>query len=261
MANLVVLECHLWLNSKEIKDTKKAGYLNSQAHHIGLFGSAVVHGYDPFPPWEWRECAYWDILTNGLFWPSQSTSFVQQIPAPQSIGMPGAQDQHDQKIIVSQPVNIFTRHSSRFISENSAAYCAIQCQDLTPTHRLQGPMAAPPSAELLGLLHMRPLQYWLKAYSPCLPSEMPQSQGDPCLRQSPGPLESSPSVPDWDRSGAGDQEESNWHIMAVFLALKALLLVLRGLHILVCLDNMMVVAHINHQKGKWKKVTPLLQAG
>lgn len=45
--------------------------------------------------------------------------------------------------------------------------------------------------------------------APHLASGTPQSQGDPQLQQGLGPLESSPSVPVRDRSGAGLQKESS----------------------------------------------------
>lgn len=41
MANLVVLELHLWLNLTEIKDTDKTVFLDSPVSPTGLFGSAV----------------------------------------------------------------------------------------------------------------------------------------------------------------------------------------------------------------------------
>lgn len=41
MANLVVLECHLWLNLTEIKEADKAPFLDSLVSLAGLFGPAI----------------------------------------------------------------------------------------------------------------------------------------------------------------------------------------------------------------------------
>lgn len=41
MASFVVLECHLWLNLMEIKDTDKAAFLDSPVSPTSLFGPAV----------------------------------------------------------------------------------------------------------------------------------------------------------------------------------------------------------------------------
>lgn len=93
-----------------------------------------------------------------------------------------------------------------------------------------------------------------------------------------GPLESLSSVPDRNRFEAGLQEEGShgrhlqhrlgssvhgqtsdrrileqhWHInclemMTVLLALRAFPPDLKGYHVLLCSDNMIVVAYVNHQ--------------
>ncbi len=41
MANLVVLECHLWLNLTEIRDADRVTFLNSPISPKELFGPAV----------------------------------------------------------------------------------------------------------------------------------------------------------------------------------------------------------------------------
>lgn len=41
MANLVVLECQLWLNLTEIKEADKAPFLDSLVSLAGLFGPAI----------------------------------------------------------------------------------------------------------------------------------------------------------------------------------------------------------------------------
>ncbi|MGL5405379.1 MAG: hypothetical protein ACRDAX_01090, partial [Propionibacteriaceae bacterium] len=42
MANLTVLERHLWLNLTEMKETDKASFLDAPISSSGLFGPAVV---------------------------------------------------------------------------------------------------------------------------------------------------------------------------------------------------------------------------
>ncbi|KAI2652009.1 GBF-interacting protein 1-like [Labeo rohita] len=119
------------------------------------------------------------------------------------------------------------------------------------------------------------------AQSPCtIPRLAPgtfSSQGNPSLHQNYGPLEN--LLPVYIRHpfsrmvitntynsvwgalckgrlafGSWSNLEQNLHIkylkmMPVFLALKTFLLALKGHHVLVCLDNMMVVAFINRQGG------------
>ncbi|XP_051740767.1 uncharacterized protein LOC127507586 [Ctenopharyngodon idella] len=149
--------------------------------------------------------------------------------------------------------------------------------------RLLGLMAAASSVIPFGLLHMRPLQWWLrtKGFSP---------RGNPfrmikvtrrCLRAlvmwkkpwflSQGPVLGAPcrrvmlttdaSLTGWGaimsgRSAQGlwEDHHRSWHInrlemMAVFRALKYFLPDLWGHHVLVRTDNMSVVSYINHQGG------------
>ncbi|XP_048037449.1 uncharacterized protein LOC125262674 [Megalobrama amblycephala] len=149
--------------------------------------------------------------------------------------------------------------------------------------KLLGLMAAASNVIPFGLLHMRPLQWWLRTrgFSP---------RGNPfrmikvskrCLRSltmwkdprflSQGPVLGAPtrrvmlttdaSLTGWGaimsgRSAQGlwEDHQLSWHInrlemMAVFLALKHFLPDLRGYHVLVRTDNTAVVAYINHQGG------------
>ncbi|XP_067241145.1 uncharacterized protein [Chanodichthys erythropterus] len=149
--------------------------------------------------------------------------------------------------------------------------------------KLLGLMAAASNIIPFGLLHMRPLQWWLRTrgFSP---------RGNPirmikvtrrCLRAltmwkdpwflSQGPvlgtsgcrtmLTTDASLTGWGaimngRSAQGLWEDHHlsWHInrlemMAVFLALKHFLPDLRDYHVLVRTDNMSVVSYINHQGG------------
>ncbi|XP_067245130.1 uncharacterized protein, partial [Chanodichthys erythropterus] len=149
--------------------------------------------------------------------------------------------------------------------------------------KLLGLMADASNVIPFGLLHMRPLQWWLRTrgFSP---------RGNPfrmikvskrCLRSltmwkdprflSQGPvlgattrrvmLTTDASLTGWGaimsgRSAQGlwEDHQLSWHInrlemMAVFLALKHFLPDLRGFHVLVRTDNTAVVAYINHQGG------------
>ncbi len=147
--------------------------------------------------------------------------------------------------------------------------------------RLLGLMAAASNVIPVGLLHMRPLQWWLRTKGFSL-------RGNPfrmikvtrrCLRAlvmwkkpwflSQGPmlgascrrktLTTDASLTGWGailegRSGQGlwKDHHLSWHInhlemLAVFLALKNFLADLRGHHVLVRSDNTSVVSYINHQ--------------
>ncbi|XP_073720453.1 uncharacterized protein [Misgurnus anguillicaudatus] len=149
--------------------------------------------------------------------------------------------------------------------------------------RLLGLMAAASNVIPLGLLHMRPLQWWLKTkgFSP---------RGNPfrlikvtrrCLRAldlwkrpwflSQGlmlgaqyrrvTLTTDASLTGWGATmgshlahGLWGARQLSWHInclemMAVFYALRCFIPHLRGHHVLVRTDNTSVVAYINHQGG------------
>ncbi len=149
--------------------------------------------------------------------------------------------------------------------------------------RLLGLMAAASNVIPVGLLHMRPLQWWLrtKGFSPrgnpfrmikvtrrCLRALVMWKQpwflsqgpmlGASCRRKT---LTTDASLTGWGailegRSGQGlwRDHHLSWHInrlemLAVFLALKNFLADLRGHHVLVRSDNKSVVSYINHQGG------------
>ncbi|XDV30682.1 hypothetical protein PO909_033538 [Leuciscus waleckii] len=144
--------------------------------------------------------------------------------------------------------------------------------------RMLGLMASASSALPLGMLQMRPLQYWLKPQVP--PQFMalkPSSyQGGPQLHQSPGSLESGVSLgivsrrmvvttdasnTAWGALCEGKPASGSWtstegwlHIncqemLAVLLAFKTFLPHLAGHHVLVRMDNTTVVSYINRQNG------------
>jgi hypothetical protein len=158
-------------------------------------------------------------------------------------------------------------------------------QAVTVKHfqRVLGLMAAASSVIPSGLLHMRALQWWLRAkgFSP---------RGNPfrlirvtrrCLRSlsiwkkpwflSQGPrlgaschrisISTDASLTGWGAvmdgrftGGLWQDQHSSWHInclemLAVFRALRSFLPDLHGRHVLVRSDNMSVVSYLNHQGG------------
>ncbi len=149
--------------------------------------------------------------------------------------------------------------------------------------KLLGLMAAASNVITFGLLHMRPLQWWLRTtgFSPrgnpfciikvtrqCLqaldmwkkPWFLSQGTvlGAPCRRVM---LTTDVSLTGWGevisgRSAQGLWEGSHlmWHInclkmLAVFQALKHFFPDLKGHHVLVCTNNTSVVSYINRQGG------------
>ncbi len=149
--------------------------------------------------------------------------------------------------------------------------------------RLLGLMAAASNVIPIGLLYMRPLQWWLKTkgFSPrgnplrmikvtrrCLraldmwrqPWFLSQGPvlGAPCRRVT---LATDASLTGWGAVMSGHPARGlwrghhlAWHInrlemLAVFQALKYFLPDLRGHHVLVRTDNTAVVSYINHQGG------------
>ncbi len=150
--------------------------------------------------------------------------------------------------------------------------------------RLPGLMAAATFAIPLGLLHMRPFQCWLKAHVPSHAWHLgwlPIRVDHRCVRAVAPWMTSrlfqagvrlgltsrrKVVTTDASNSGWGALLECNpafgsWSVperhllinclemLVVFLALKAFLLALKGHHVLVWSDSMMVVAYINRQGG------------
>ncbi len=146
--------------------------------------------------------------------------------------------------------------------------------------RLLGLMAAASNVIPFGLLHMRPLQWWLrtKGFSPrgnpfrmikvmrqCLRALVMWKKlwflsqgsmlGASCRRKM---LMTDASLTGWGailegRSSQGlwKDHHLSWHIirLEMFLALKNFLTDLRGHHVFVRSDNTSVVSYINHQGG------------
>ncbi len=144
-------------------------------------------------------------------------------------------------------------------------------------------MAAASPLLALGLLHMRPFLWWMKELRlhPTVPATRLIRVSRSCCRpllmwRDPVFLRSGvrmgaihrrhmittdASMTGWGAvfegrpaSGEWKEEFLSWHInclelRAVFLALKYFLPVLGGYHIIVRMDNMAVVSHINHQGG------------
>lgn len=151
------------------------------------------------------------------------------------------------------------------------------------SRRLLGLMAAASNVNTIGLLYMRPLQWWLKTKGFSLrgnPLRMLKvtrrclraldmwrkpwflSQGPvlgaPCRR---GMLATDASLTGWGAVMSGHPARGlwsgrhlTWHInclemLAVLCALRYFLTDLRGHHVLVRTDNTAVVSYINHQGG------------
>lgn len=124
-------------------------------------------------------------------------------------------------------------------------------------HKMFGLMSAISSVIPLGLLHMQPLQYWLKElHQSCGPLEVssPVSIVRPIgidLRKEGGQIRSLQllvgelCIKEDRRSDPGQ----TWSNIFTSPALKTFLPALRGL-LLVILDNMMAVAFINQQGGQ-----------
>ncbi|GAA6064854.1 uncharacterized protein LOC113526632, partial [Tachysurus ichikawai] len=149
--------------------------------------------------------------------------------------------------------------------------------------RLLGLMAVASSIILLGLLHMRPLQWWLRGRGFSLRGNPYRSirvsrralraldvwkdrtflsqgpvLGAPCRRMT---LTTDASLTGWGAVMSGHSAQGLWsgprllwHInclemMAVFLGLKHFLPDLGDRHVLVRTDNTAVVSYINHQGG------------
>ncbi len=163
----------------------------------------------------------------------------------------------------------------------------IQEQDAAPLKRFQrllGHMAAAAAVTPLGLLHMRPLQYWLHGRVPrwAWQSGTLRVQVTPACRQTFTPwsdlsflragvsleqvsrhavVYTDASAKGWGAtfnghavSGVWTGPQLHWHInclelLAVHLALNRLKRRLRGEHVLVRTDNTATVAYINRQGG------------
>ncbi len=150
--------------------------------------------------------------------------------------------------------------------------------------RMLGLMATASSVIPLGLLHMRPLQYWLKAcvqshawrlgrthvkvthrclkaVAPWTTSRLFQSGVELGTTSRRKVVTTDASSSGWGALHEGNPAYGSWttherrlyinclEMMAVCLALKTFLPALRGHHVLVRSDNTTVVAYINHQGG------------
>ncbi len=220
---------------------------------------------------------------------------ISQIPPPQPFRMPGTQGQLCQERTIPQPNNIVPGSSFR-LSPNVGSSHARTCtghseargllqsasRPLKMFQKMLGLMASASPVLQLGLLHMRPLQYWLKPWVPshayrhgCLcikvdqacmaalaPWKDPQwmergiALGMVCRRKV---VSTDVSNTGWGALCDGKptfspwlKEESRLHInclemLAVCRALHTFLPDLRGHHVLVHSDSMTVVSYINRQ--------------
>ncbi|XP_016150619.1 uncharacterized protein [Sinocyclocheilus grahami] len=118
--------------------------------------------------------------------------------------------------------------------------------------RLLGLMAAASPVVQLGLLHMRPFQWWTK-------SQNISQHSHPLRRITTVTMDA--SLTGWGAvhqrrpvGGVWTEVHRGWHInrlemLAVLLALKQFLPQLRGYHVLVRTDNTAVVSYLNRQEG------------
>lgn len=140
-----------------------------------------------------------------------------QVPAPQPFRMSGVQDQTGQEFAVSQPTNFFSDADlafARVLSENSEARGIIQSWTFSSPQNV--PKTAGPHGSSLLRRSSRSASYvaisiLAKSLRPslCMMNWMPQSQGDPQLRQHPGSLEITPSVPVGCGSGLSLQNKGS----------------------------------------------------
>ncbi len=118
---------------------------------------------------------------------------ISQIRAPQPLRVPRTLGQFCQDCTVPQPTNFVPGNSYRLNVSHQNLHWPFSSsrlhsngvpQPLKAFQRMLGLMASASSVLHLGLLHMQPLQYWLK---PRVPSQTPPCQGEPGLRCSSGP--------------------------------------------------------------------------
>ncbi|KAL0200123.1 hypothetical protein M9458_003310, partial [Cirrhinus mrigala] len=130
--------------------------------------------------------------------------------------------------------------------------------------RLLGHIAATAAFAPLGLLHMRPLQCWLYDriqrwawhrgfFRPCIPTGRHMVVNTDASKTGWGAVCDGQAASD---SWTGPRLQ--WHInclelLAVLLALRRLLPVLRDKHVLVRTDNIPKVVYINRQGGLWSR--------
>ncbi len=97
---------------------------------------------------------------------------IAQDPSPQPLRLPGAQGQLCQYNTVTQPTNVVPGHSYRLSADDSNGLSGTSHDKEGTTHPLKafqkmlGLKAAASPVLQLGLLHMRPIQFWLKQRVP-----------------------------------------------------------------------------------------------
>ncbi len=138
MASLVVLERHLWLNLMEMKVTDKVPFFNSPVSPTGLFGPAVEGFAERFTASLKSSQAMRHFLPK-----CSSSAAASSLP----------------KMAPTQQPAKASSAVHRFIQTLSPL-------PLKAFQRMLGLMASVSSVLQLGLLYMRPLQYWLKPRVP-----------------------------------------------------------------------------------------------
>ncbi len=125
------------------------------------------------------ESAYSTTSTTGSFWPSRRWFNIAQDPPPQPLTLPGAQGQLCQEHTITQPMSFVPGHSYRLSADDSNCLSGVNRDNSAPRGLLQGRyrqsaksfpelglMVAASLVLQLGLLHMRPIQFWLKQRGP-----------------------------------------------------------------------------------------------
>ncbi len=257
-----------------------------------------VHGCSIFPPQNERDAH--SKLFGRLFDFSLVPEHANQPHrlAAHSLGVPRAMCQHAEEDSRPESVHIISGSVLKLRGDESlplagtrgghfvfpAPFQVRQLCSFEGFQRLLGLMASASAVCHLGLLHMRPLELWLKSRVPwtawtserlsiavnrgCIKALMPWRNPDLFSRGVPLGSVASRMVVTTDASTHGwgavcegmpasalwSEPQTRWHINrleleAVFLALKEFWTQLEQQHVLILTDNTSVVSYINHQGG------------
>ncbi|KAI2647602.1 ORF V: Enzymatic polyprotein [Labeo rohita] len=320
MGNLVVLDRHLWLTLTELKDSEKTALLDAPVDPSGLFGAAVETFTERFAEAQkqYRAISHFLPKRASMNPPARSrSSSAQRAASARPEQEPTARSPRDpapaetaglrRRIQSRVPVAVSRRRKTTSSAEDeplkkparstNISFLGVELDSINMRARLTKErtqklvsslsvfkMAAASTVCKLGLLHMRPLQLWLK-------SRVPQSawragslrvkvthewldaltpwrdmtlycQGVPIgqvIRRKTVTTDASSTgwgaVCDGRPAfGTWTETEKFWHInclelRAVHLALECFLPDILHRHVLIRTDSTTVVAFINHQGG------------
>lgn len=155
------------------------------------------------------------ILNYFNDWLVLAQSMCTQVPAPQPFRMSEVQDQTGQEFVVSQPTNFFRPDAdlafAGVLSENSRHHSKLNFsspQNVSETAGPHGSSILRSSSRSASYVAIPILAKSLRP-SLCMVNRMPQSQGNPQLRQHPGSLEITLSVPVGCGSGLSLQSKGS----------------------------------------------------